>query len=96
MGTPRRTVPSLSKQEGSLRGELAAGIGDGGTPQLARTMQQRAKKGNVLEKKSSEKGLMAQSGRQACAAFDPAPATPDLGFFGASGGVHATPLIGRS
>jgi hypothetical protein len=30
MGTPRRTVPSLSKREGSLRGVLAASIGESG------------------------------------------------------------------
>ena len=28
MGTPRRTGPSLSKREVSLRGELATGIGE--------------------------------------------------------------------
>lgn len=30
MGTPRRTVPSLSKREGVLRGVLATGIGESG------------------------------------------------------------------
>lgn len=56
MGTPRRTVPSLSKREGDLRGVLAAGMGGDGTRLARKTAARRVWGRGRAEKSTREDG----------------------------------------
>ena len=53
MGTPRRTVPSLSKREGDLRGVSAAGMGEA-RPLAGRQEMTAGRTSGIVERKKGD------------------------------------------